>query len=201
MKQKQSTYIDMIQIQDTLISDDLFEVHFVCDLCKCKGQCCVDGESGAPITREEFTEINEILPAIWNDLTPKAQELIKQQGIAYTDSDGELVTSIIQGEECVFASFDANGVCKCTIDSAFREGRIAVQKPVSCHLYPVRLHNYADFTAVNYHRWSVCQPARKLGRKEGVPLYQFLREPLIRRFGESWYREVCEAATLLSEKK
>ena len=86
----------MIQIQDTLISDDLFEVHFVCDLCKCKGQCCVDGESGAPITREEFTEINEILPAIWEDLTPKAQELIKQQGIAYTDSDGELVTSIIR---------------------------------------------------------------------------------------------------------
>lgn len=191
----------MIQIQNTLISDDIFEEQFICDLCKCKGQCCVEGESGAPITREEFDKINEILPEIRKDLSPKALELIERQGIAYTDTDGELVTSIIEGKECVFARFDANGVCKCAIDSAFREGRISVQKPISCHLYPVRLHEYADFTAVNYHRWSVCQPALKLGRKEGVPLYRFLREPLIRKFGEEWYGEVCEAAVLLKEKK
>jgi hypothetical protein len=191
----------MIQIQHTLISDDLFEEQFICDLCKCKGQCCVDGDSGAPITREEFIQINEILPAIWNDLSPKAQELINRQGIAYTDNDGELVTSIVNGEECVFTWFDADGVCKCVIDSAYREGRISVQKPVSCHLYPIRLHEYDDFTAVNYHRWSVCQPATKLGRKEGMPLYKFLREPLIRKFGEEWYHEVCEAATLLKGKK
>ena len=191
----------MIQIQNTLISDDIFEEQFICDLCKCKGQCCVEGESGAPITREEFDKINEILPEIRKDLSPKALELIERQGIAYTDTDGELVTSIIEGKECVFARFDANGVCKCAIDSAFREGRISVQKPISCHLYPVRLHEYADFTAVNYHRWSVCRPALKLGRKEGVPLYRFLREPLIRKFGEEWYREVCEAAVLLKEKK
>jgi len=138
----------MIQIQHTLISDDLFEEQFICDLCKCKGQCCVDGDSGAPITREEFIQINEILPAIWNDLSPKAQELINRQGIAYTDTDGELVTSIVNGEECVFTWFDADGVCKCIIDSAYREGRISVQKPVSCHLYPIRLHEYDDFTAV-----------------------------------------------------
>jgi len=191
----------MIQVQDTLISDDLFEVQFICDLCKCKGQCCVDGESGAPITQEEFTAINEILPEIWDDLSPKAQELIKEQGIAYTDTDGELVTSIINGEECVFTKFDENGICKCTIDSAYREGRTSVQKPISYHLYPVRLQNYADFTAVNYHRWSICQPALKLGRRESLPLYKFLREPLIRRFGESWYEEVCEVAKLLEEKK
>jgi len=191
----------MIQIQHTLISDDLFEEQFICDLCKCKGQCCVDGDSGAPITREEFIQINEILPAIWNDLSPKAQELINRQGIAYTDIDGELVTSIVNGEECVFTWFDADGVCKCVIDSAYREGRISVQKPVSCHLYPIRLHEYDDFTAVNYHRWSVCRPATKKGKKEGVPLYQFLREPLIRKFGEEWYHEVCEAASLLKGKK
>lgn len=191
----------MIQIQHTLLSDEIFEEQFICDLCKCKGQCCVEGESGAPITREEFDKINEILPEIRKDLSPKALELIERQGIAYTDTDGELVTSIIEGKECVFARFDADGVCKCTIDSAFREGRISVQKPISCHLYPVRLHEYADFTAVNYHRWSVCRPALKLGRKEGVPLYRFLREPLIRKFGEEWYREVCEAAVLLKEKK
>ncbi len=191
----------MIQIQNTLISDDIFEEQFICDLCKCKGQCCVEGESGAPITQEEFAQINEILPEIRKDLSTKALEVIDRQGIAYTDTDGELVTSIIDGKECVFASFDADGVCKCTIDSAFREGRMNVQKPISCHLYPIRLHEYADFTAVNYHRWSVCRPAQKLGRKEGLPLFRFLREPLIRKFGEAWYQEICEAAALLKEKK
>lgn len=191
----------MIQIQNALISDDIFEEQFICDLCKCKGQCCVEGESGAPITQEEFEQISGILQEIRDDLSPKALELIDRQGIAYTDTDGELVTSIIDGKECVFARFDDDGVCKCAIDSAFREGRISIQKPISCHLYPIRLHEYAEFTAVNYHRWSVCRPAMKLGRKEGVPLYRFLKEPLIRRFGEEWYREVCEAATLLEEKK
>ena len=191
----------MIQITNTLLSDEIFEEQFICDLCKCKGQCCVDGESGAPLTREEHDLVQEILPEIWDDLSPKAQELIREQGIAYTDTDGELVTSIVNGEECVFTYFDENGICKCAIDSAYREGRIAVQKPISCHLYPIRLTEYADYTAVNYHRWSVCRPAVKLGRKEGVPIYRFLREPLIRRFGEAWYREVCEAAALIEKAK
>ena len=187
----------MIQIQHTVISEDIFEEKFICDLCKCKGQCCVDGESGAPITKEEYAEINEILPEIWDDLSPKAQELINEQGIAYTDYDGELVTSIIKGEECVFTFFDENGVCKCAIDNAYREGRISVQKPISCHLYPIRLKEYVEFTALNYNRWSICEPAVDLGRKNGVPLYRFLKEPLIRKFGEDWYNEVCEAADLL----
>ena len=124
----------MIQIDNTLISDDLFEEQFICDLCKCKGQCCVDGESGAPLTREEHDLIQSILPEIWDDLSPKAQELITRQGIAYNDTDGELVTSIVNGEECVFTYFDENGICKCAIDTAYREGRIPVQKPISCHL-------------------------------------------------------------------
>ena len=191
----------MIQIANTLLSDDIFEAQFICDLCKCKGQCCVDGESGAPLTREEHDQIEEILPVIWDDLSPKAQQLISEQGISYNDTDGELVTSIVNGEECVFTYFDENGICKCAIDTAYREGRIPVQKPISCHLYPIRLTDYPDFTAVNYHRWSVCRPAVKLGRKEGVPLYRFLREPLIRRFGESWYNKVCEAATLFANRK
>lgn len=192
---------DMIQIQDTILSDDIFEEQFICDLCKCKGQCCVDGESGAPLTHEEHDRIREILPIIWDDLSEKARLLIEKQGIAYTDYDGELVTSIINGEECVFTFFDTDGVCKCAIDNAYREGRIAVQKPVSCHLYPIRLQEYDDFTAVNYHKWSVCQPAVKLGHKKGVPLYQFLKEPLIRKFGEEWYTQVCEAAALLDAEK
>ncbi|NLX67301.1 MAG: DUF3109 family protein [Bacteroidales bacterium] len=191
----------MIQIQDTLLSDEIFEEQFICDLCKCKGKCCVEGESGAPITREEFLAIESILAEIWHDLSPKAQEVINKQGIAYTDYDGELVTSLVDGEECVFTCFDADGICKCAIDTAYREGRISVPKPISCHLYPIRLTEYSDFIAVNYHRWSVCRPAVRLGRKEGIPLYRFLKEPLIRKFGEEWYDEVCEAANLLKRKE
>jgi hypothetical protein len=134
-------------------------------------------------------------------LSPEAQSLINKQGIAYTDEDGELVTSIINGEECVFTWFDEEGVCKCAIDTAFREGLTDVQKPISCHLYPIRLTDYTDFTAVNYHRWSICKPAIKLGRKEGLPIYRFLREPLIRRFGKDWYKEVCEVAKLMQTQK
>lgn len=187
----------MIQIQDTILSHDIFEEHFICDLCKCKGQCCVEGESGAPITLEERTQIQSILPEILDDLSPAAREVIDEQGISYVDHDGELVTSLVKGRECVFAYYDEHGICKCAIDTAYREGRIPVQKPISCHLYPIRLNEYDQFTAVNYHRWSVCQPAVKKGRAEGLPLFRFLKEPLIRKFGEEWYREVCEAADML----
>lgn len=191
----------MIQIKDTLISEDIFETCFVCDLGKCKGMCCVEGDAGAPLTHEEYEAIKDVLPEIWDDLLPKARELIEKQGIAYIDDDGELVTSIIKGRECVFTYFDADGVCRCAIDNAFREGRISVQKPISCHLYPIRLHKYDEFTALNYDRWSVCRPALRLGKKTGIKLYQFLKEPLIRKFGEEWYQEVCQIAELLPKTK
>lgn len=191
----------MIQIKDTLISEDVFETCFVCDLGKCKGMCCVEGDAGAPLTHEEYEAIKDVLPKIWDDLSLKARELIEKQGIAYIDDDGELVTSIIKGRECVFTYFDADGVCRCAIDNAFREGRISVQKPISCHLYPIRLHKYDEFTALNYDRWSVCRPALRLGKKTGIKLYQFLKEPLIRKFGEEWYQEVCQIAELLSKTK
>jgi hypothetical protein len=191
----------MIQIKDTLISEDIFETCFVCDLGKCKGMCCVEGDAGAPLTHEEYETIKDVLPKIWDDLSLKARELIEKQGIAYIDDDGELVTSIIKGRECVFTYFDADGVCRCAIDNAFREGKISVQKPISCHLYPIRLRKYDDFTALNYDRWSVCRPALRLGKKTGIKLYQFLKEPLIRKFGEEWYQEVCQIAELLPKTK
>lgn len=191
----------MLQIDDTIISLDVLESQFICDLQKCKGECCVDGDSGAPLEKDENDKINEILPTIWDELSPKAQALINEQGISYTDYDGELVTSIINGNECVFTYFDEEGICKCVIDRAYRDGRISFQKPISCHLYPIRLQKYRDFTAVNYHKWSVCKPAVKFGKKEGVELYKFLKEPLIRRFGEKWYDDLCEAAKLLEEEK
>ena len=187
----------MIQIRDTILSDDIFEKYFICNLAKCKGACCVEGDSGAPLEQEEFEQIKSILPEIWNDLSPQAQALIEEQGIAYTDYDGELVTSIINGRECVFTYFDEDGTCKCSIEKVHREGRISVQKPISCHLYPIRLQKLSEFTALNYNRWLICKPAVKLGKCEGVKIYEFLREPLIRKFGEEWYNEVCEAAKLL----
>ena len=191
----------MLQIEDTIISMDVIESQFICDLNKCKGQCCVDGDAGAPLEKEENDQINEILPLIWDDLSPEAQALIEKQGISYKDYDGELVTSIIKGKECVFTYFDENGVCKCAIDNAYRDGRISVQKPISCHLYPIRLQKYRDFTAVNYHRWSICEPAVKFGKNEGVKLYQFLKEPLIRKFGEKWYESLEEGVKAIEENK
>jgi hypothetical protein len=180
----------MIIIQDTIISPDVLEETFLCDLFVCKGICCVEGESGAPIEKEEVIRLEEILPLIWDDLFPLAKKVIEKQGVVYVDEDGEYVTSIVEGKDCVFACYDENGCCKCSIEKAFLEGKTSFCKPVSCHLYPVRVVQYKDFRAVNYHRWSVCQAARIMGKKNNVRIYQFLKNPLIRKFGEEWYEEL-----------
>lgn len=184
----------MIQIDDTLISFDLLDQYFLCDLGKCKGICCIEGESGAPLEKEEEALLEEVLPVIWDDLTPKAQDVINKQGVAYIDSDGDLVTSIVDGKNCVFTCNDADGICKCAIEKAYREGRTTFYKPISCHLYPVRITKYKKFEAVNYHRWEICKVAEVLGKRERLPLYRFLKEPLIRKYGEEWYEALCECA-------
>lgn len=183
----------MLQIGNTLVSLDLAERMFCCDLQSCLGQCCIDGDAGAPITEEERDIIEKILPEIWNDLLPQAKEVINEQGVSYIDEEGDLVTSIVGGQNCVFTTFAEGGMCQCAIEKAFREGRVDFMKPVSCHLYPVRITEYPTFTAVNYHRWKICRCAEALGRKNGVRLYKFLREPLIRRFGQEWYDELALA--------
>lgn len=191
----------MIQIDDTIISLDIIEEYFLCDISACKGSCCIEGESGAPVEEAEIAEIENVLPAIWDDLSPASQKVIKRQGVVYLDADGEYVTSLVNGEDCVFTYYDENGVCKCAIEKAFREGKTQFYKPVSCHLYPVRVARYKEFRAVNYHRWSVCKPARQEGRKAGLPIYQFLREPLIRKFGQEWYDALCQVADEYKENK
>lgn len=183
----------MLEIQNTLVSLDLVERFFCCDLEKCLGQCCIDGDAGAPITDDERKKIEEILPEIWNDLLPQAQEVIREQGVSYVDEEGDLVTSIVNGQNCVFTTFGKDGMCLCAIEKAYREGRVDFLKPSSCHLYPVRLTTYPSFTAVNYHRWKICKCAEVLGQKEGIRVYQFLRGPLIARFGQEWYDELCLA--------
>jgi len=180
----------MIQIDETIISLDLLDEKFVCDLTSCKGICCIEGDDGAPLELDEVKIIEDLLPLIWDDLTEKSKAVIKKQGISYIDDDGEPVTSIVNGAECVFTYTDSTGICKCAIEKAFREGKTDFYKPISCHLYPVRLQKYEEFTAVNYHRWKVCNCARKLGGKLNIPVYQFLKEPLIRKFGAEWFEQL-----------
>lgn len=186
----------MLQIQNALVSLDLAEEFFVCDLAKCLGQCCIEGDAGAPITEDEKKKLEEVLPVVWDDLLPAAREVIERQGVAYTDEEGDLVTSIVDGRDCVFTTYAPGGMCLCAVEKAFREGKCDWRKPMSCYLYPLRLTEYPDFTAVNYHRWIICKCARTLGRKEGVRLYEFMRGPLTERFGAEWYDELkqaCEA--------
>lgn len=183
----------MLQIQDTLVTLDLAEQFFCCDLDSCLGECCIEGDAGAPITKEEYETLKEILPEVWDDLLPQAREVIKTSGVGYIDEEGDLVTSIVDGKNCVFTCYAPGGMCQCAIEKACREGRIGFYKPESCHLYPLRLTRYPTFTAVNYHRWKICRCAEILGKKNGVRLYQFLREPLVRRFGQEWYDELCLA--------
>lgn len=184
----------MVQIDDALVSLDIFEKKFCCDLGACKGSCCIEGEAGAPLEEEEIKIIEELLPVIWDDLLPQAKEVLKQQGVAYKDEDGEWVTSIVNGKDCVFTCYEEGGMCKCAIERAYYAGKVDFLKPISCHLYPIRIDKYPSFEAINYHRWKICKAAEVLGRKEGIPIYQFLKNPLIRKYGEAWYEQMEIAA-------
>lgn len=184
----------MIQIDNAIVALDVIEENFICDLTACKGECCVEGEAGAPLENEEVAILEELLPLVWDDLSDKAQQEIKKNGVAYKDRDGDMVTSIVNGKDCVFTYYDKSGICKCAIEKAHREGKTDFYKPISCHLYPIRLEEYKDFTAVNYHRWRICKCAVVLGNKEKVKVFEFLKEPLVRKFGEAWYNELSIAA-------
>lgn len=179
----------MVEIGDTIVSLDLFREKFLCDLSACKGACCIEGDAGAPLEMDEVAKLEEVLPVIWDELSPDARAVIDRQGVAYIDCEGDLVTSIVHGKDCVFTCYDGQGCCYCAVEKAYRAGKTDFYKPVSCHLYPVRVRRYNSYTAVNYHRWSVCKAALILGQKENLPVYKFLREPLIRKFGEDWYAE------------
>lgn len=181
----------MLQIQNTLVSLDLVERFFCCDLAACKGQCCLDGDAGAPVTEQEDETIRALLPVIWNDLLPAAQRQIEECGTSYRDIEGDLVTQLVEERNCVFATFSSDGMWTCALEKACREGRTDFLKPVSCHLYPVRVKEYESFTAVNYHRWKICHAAEVLGRAKGLRAYRFLEEPLRRRFGDEWYNELA----------
>lgn len=198
----ESEEVVMLEIQNTLVSLDLIERFFCCNLDECLGVCCIEGDAGAPITPEEQTEIEKELPKIYDELLPGAQRELDEKGVSYIDEEGDLVTTIVNGRDCAFTCYGAGGKCLCAFERAFREGRCDFKKPISCSLYPVRVTEYPSFTAVNLHRWKICKPAEVLGRKLGLRAYRFLREPLIARFGQDWYDELCLAAeAYLSEKE
>lgn len=190
----------MLQIKDTLVTLDMAERFFQCDLSKCLGECCIEGDAGAPITEEEFEKLEKVKEIVWDDLLPAARERIKEAGVGYVDEEGDLVTQIVDGRNCVFTTYAHGGMCLCAIEKAYREGRCDWRKPMSCYLYPLRLTTYPTFTAVNYHRWKICKCAEILGRANGTRLYQFMKEPLIERFGQEWYDELCEACEAYLEK-
>jgi hypothetical protein len=179
----------MIQIGKTIVSLDLLESSFLCDLQKCKGACCVYGDSGAPLEDEETEILNNIYPLLKPYLRNEGIKTIDKNGTSTIDSDGDKVTPLIDGKECAYTYYEGE-IVKCAIEKAFKDNVIEFQKPVSCHLYPVRLRRYPEFIAVNYDRIGLCKPAIEKGIHENIQLFIFLKDPLIRKFGIDWYKEL-----------
>ena len=232
----------ILDIDNILVSSDVLTEHFACDLEKCHGRCCVEGDAGAPVTIDEIGHIEYNLDQVWPLLSAQAQSVIDKQGVAYTDQEGDLVTSIVGGKDCVFTCYDdiklslpsensessgnpgisgksgksgksgisgtletsgnsassdriVKNCCLCAYEKLYRQNKIQWCKPISCALYPIRVKTLrGGITALNYHRWDVCRDAVDRGKREGIKVYQFLREPLIRRFGAEWYEQLCVAA-------
>ncbi len=191
----------MVQIEDKLIADDVFDKRFVCDLSHCKGACCVEGESGAPLDADEVDKLEEILDDVKPYMRKEGIERVEEVGVFTVDYDGEYVTPLVNDAECAFVQFDGNGITKCAIEMAFRDGKVDWPKPISCHLYPIRLKELKDFTALNYHHWPICDGARTCGMNLDVKVFKFLKEPLIRKFGEDFYNQLEETDKFLESDK
>ncbi len=170
----------MIIVGNSIVSDDIADRQFCCDCSQCHGACCVEGDSGAPLLAEEVARLEAVLPQVLPLLSPEGRAAVESQGVAVCDAEGDLGTPLVEGGACAFVVYADDGTALCALQHLY--------KPVSCHLYPIRVEDYGEFTAVNYHRWDICRPA--CGK--GQPLYRYLKEPLIRRFGQEWYEELLE---------
>ena len=195
----------MILIDNTCISDDIEDQLFVCNLDKCKGACCVEGDSGAPLEEPELAILDQIYPFVEPYLSEAGKAVIAREGTYTKDWEGDYVTPVINNRECAYAIYDTKGILKCGIEQAYNEGKIDFKKPISCHLYPIRVTKYEQYHALNYDRWDICSPACSFGKELGVPVYKFLKEPLIRAYGENWYgqltREIDERQEAREEGK
>lgn len=184
----------MFQLDKTIVSEEILEKEFVCNLSACKGACCVNGDAGAPLEKEELNELEEILPVLKKYLRKEGLEAIEKQG-AYTTNDlGEHETTLINGEDCAYVIYDEKNVALCGIEEAYNQGEIKFKKPVSCHLYPIRIKQYSEFAAVNYDKWEICDDACSLGKELGVPVYKFVKQALERKFGAEWFAELDKIA-------
>ncbi len=184
----------MFQLGKTIVSEDIIEKEFVCNLGACKGACCIEGEAGAPVTKEEVEILKEIYLKVKPFLRSEGVKAIEEQGTHIVSDLGDLETPLVNGKECAYVTFSKNGTAGCGIEDAFNKGIIDFRKPISCHLYPVRVQDYSEFAAVNYHKWPICNDACTLGRELKVPVYKFVKEALIRKFGENWYLELEKVA-------
>ncbi len=184
----------MFQLGKTLVSEDIIKKDFICNLSACKGACCIDGDAGAPLEKEETEILQKIYPKLKPFLRKESIEIIEAQGAFVTTEEGELETPLINGGDCVYVNIDDRGIALCAIEEAYNQGKISWKKPVSCHLYPIRVKDYSEFSAVNYHKWEICDDACTLGKELEVPVYKFVKEALIRKFGEDWYNELEKVA-------
>jgi hypothetical protein len=184
----------MFQLGKTIVSEDIIEKDFVCNLSACKGACCINGDAGAPLEKEETTILEEIYPKIKPFLRKKSIEVIEKVGAWVTSESGELETPLIEGADCAYVIFDKNKTALCAIEEAYNQGEIGWKKPVSCHLYPIRVKDYSEFSAVNYDKWEICDDACTLGKELQVPVYKFVKQGLVRKFGQNWYDELEKVA-------
>ena len=191
----------MIKIGDVLVSDDIRDKEFVCNLEKCKGACCVEGDFGAPLEDDELEKLKEIYPQVKPYLTKEGIKAIEEQGTHVLDEDDDFSTPTIGGKECAYSIYDKNGVLKCGIEQAYYDGKITWKKPISCHLYPIRITKKKNFEAVNYHKWEICTAACTLGKELQVPLYKFLKDALVRKYGSDWYAELVNVIEGEEQKK
>ncbi|WP_066757482.1 DUF3109 family protein [Crocinitomix algicola] len=191
----------MIEIGDKLVSDEIFEKEFVCNLNACKGACCIEGDDGAPLKMEEVNLLEDHLDEIKPYMRPEGIAAVEKNGVFYMDQENEPVTSLVNGAECAFVFLDEEGITKCSVEQAYRDGKIDFNKPLSCHLYPIRVQKYRSFTALNYDRWPICKDACSLGEELGVPVYRFLKEPLIRAYGAPFYKDLEKVAEELIANK
>lgn len=184
----------MFQLGKTIVSEDLIEKEFVCNLNACKGECCIAGEAGAPVTEEETQILKKIYLKVKPFLSEEGIDAIEKQGTHIVSERDELETPLINGKECAYITFSEGGIAGCGIEDAYNAGEVSFRKPISCHLYPVRVQDYSEFAAVNYHKWPICDDACSLGKELSVPVYKFVKEALIRKFGKNWYAELEKIA-------
>lgn len=180
----------MIIVDNAVLSDDLKDNFFVCNLEKCKGACCVEGDLGAPLNEDELAKVDEVVELVKPYLSEEGRQVIEEQGPYILDEEGDYSTTTINNKECAFAFYDERKILKCGIEQAYLDGKIDYKKPISCHLYPIRITKYDHYDALNYDRWDICSPACELGDQLKVPVYKFLKEPLIRKYGEDWYQQL-----------